>query len=327
MKMPKSKSACRIVLAVLFVAACSREVQGQQEEERVEVVRPPAAAGRFYPGNPTALSETIKDLLDNVPDKTVSGEVVAAVAPHAGYRYSGQVAAHTHKFIADVDFDTVVIIGHDCRIRGTVALICPVDYYQTPLGKVPVDREMVSKMLAFHPGIRAETSIHGREHSVEIHLPFFQFFDKQCKIVPVLFGNPTVENCRIFAEAIASAAGKKKVFVLASTDMSHYPPYEAARRIDGETLKVIPSLDVEKLFGHLSGLDTRRDIPNLETPMCARGGVGTAIFFSKARGADRAQVLCYANSGDAPVGGKSRVVGYCSVLIVRERNADPATEE
>jgi len=327
MKMYRTKSTCRIVLTALLVGACGRQVQGQQEEGAADVVRPPAAAGRFYPGNPTGLRQTIRYLLDNVPEETVSGEIVAAVAPHAGYRYSGQVAAHTHKFIADVDFDTAVIIGHDCHIRGTIALICPVDYYQTPLGKVPVDHEMVSKMLAFHPGIRAETSIHGREHTVEVQLPFLQFLEKQCKIVPVLFGNPTVENCRIFAKAIASAAGEKKVFVLASTDMSHYPSYEIARRVDGETLKVLRSLDVEKLFAHLNGLDIRRDIPGLETSMCARGGVGTAMFFGGARGADRATVLCYANSGDVPVGGKSSVVGYCSVLIVREKNADTAPEK
>ena len=314
-------------MTVLLVAGCSPRAQGQQEEKPAEIVRPPAVAGGFYPGSPTALSAMIKSLLEGVPDETISGEILAAVAPHAGYRYSGKVAAHTHKFIVKADFDTAVIIGHDCHIPGTVALICPVDYYQTPLGKVAVDREMVAKMVKFHPGITTETSIHGREHTVEVQLPFFQFFKKQCKIVPVLFGNPTVENCRILADAIGSAAGDKKVFVLASTDMSHYPSYETARRIDQKTLKVIPSLDVEKLFAHLNELEVREKIPNLRTSMCARGGVGTAIFFARARGGNRARVLCYANSGDVPGGDKSRVVGYGSVVIVREGNAGSATEE
>jgi AmmeMemoRadiSam system protein B len=326
MNMHITKSTCRIVLTVLLVAGCGQRAQGQQEEKPAEIIRPPAVAGGFYPANPTTLTAMIESLLEKVPDETIPGEIVAAVAPHAGYSYSGQVAAHTHKFIAKVDFDTAVIIGHDCHIPGTVALICPADYYQTPLGKVPVDREMVSKMVKFHPGIITETSIHGREHTVEVQLPFFQFFKKQCKIVPVLFGTPTVENCRILAEAIDSAAGNKKVFVLASSDMSHYPSYETARRIDQKTLEIIPSLDVESLFAHLNELETRENIPNLVTSMCARGGVGTAIFFAKARGGNRARVLCYANSGDVPGGDKSRVVGYGSVLIVREAKSGSASK-
>lgn len=279
-------------------------------------VRPPAAAGSFYPDSASQLRNMISSMLDNVPEIEVEGEILAAMAPHAGYVFSGSVAAHTFRCISRADFDTVVIIGHDSYQKG-VAFTSPSDYFQTPLGNVPVDREMIRKMHQFHSGIRDNPFMHGREHSIEIQLPFLQVLHKRCKIVPILFGNPTVDNCRVLSEAISSAGEGKKVFVLASTDMSHYPSYDAANRVDRATLQVLESMDVDRLFTHLADRGTPGAVPNLQTAMCARGGVGTAILYSRARGADHARVLCYANSGDARMGDRHRVVGYSSVLFVK----------
>jgi AmmeMemoRadiSam system protein B len=206
--------------------------------------------------------------------------------------------------------------GHDAG-RGAVAYVCDVDEFATPLGKIAVDREMVGKLMAFNPGIKSDRAIHAHEHSVEIQLPFLQVLNRTCKIVPVLFGTPTVGNCKIMADAIAAAAGARKVFVLASTDMSHYPPYDASARLDQSTLEVMRSMNVEKLFAHLDTQEASGVVPNLQTAMCSRGGVGTAMFFAKARGADAAEILGYANSGDAPVGDRNGVVGYGSAVFVK----------
>ena len=119
------------------------------------------------------------------------------------------MAAYAHKQISRVDFDTIVIIGHD-SYRNGVAFTCPVDYFQTPLGNVPVDQEMIKKMHDFDPGIKPDRLIHNRDHTIEVHLPFLQIISKNFKIVPILFGMPTTENCRILADAIISAAGDKK---------------------------------------------------------------------------------------------------------------------
>jgi len=279
-------------------------------------IRPPSVAGQFYPGSPTQLRRDITTFLNSVPEVEPTGKILAAIAPHAGYMFSGGVAAHTHRLMSTVDFDTLIIIGHD-TYRNAVAFTCPVDYFQTPLGKVPVDWEMMAKMQEFNRGIKPYRSLHAKEHTVEVHLPFLQVLGRRCKIIPILFGNPTPENCRILSDAILAAAGDKNVFVLASTDMSHYPPYESARKIDHSTLEVLRSLDVDKLFSHLAEQERRPSVPNLRTAMCAKGGVGTAILYARAHGADHAQILCYANSGDVPAGGKGRVVGYCSVLMVK----------
>jgi len=280
------------------------------EDKPGQEIRPPSATGNFYPASASQLRKSVNVLLNNIPERPTEGEIFAAMAPHAAYVYSGEVAAHTFKQLSKVDFDTIVIIGHD-SYRNAVAFTCPVDYFQTPLGKVPVDKEMIEKMHAFHRGIKANRSIHSDDHSIEVQLPFIQVLGKNCRIVPILFGNPTPKKCQILADAIIASAGDKRVFVLASSDMSHRLPYESANIIDKSTLEVLKTMDIKRLFKS-----------DLQTALCARGGVGTAILFSKAHEGDHAQVLHYANSGDAPIGSKQSVVGYSSVLFLKTAGND-----
>ena len=300
-----------IMLLLLLVG------EGYWSQCNAEEVRLPAVAGAFYPGSANELHRNIKAYLDGVPEIKPAGKIFAALAPHAGYTYSGGVAAYTHKVLSTVDFHTLIIIGHDTH-QNAVAFTCPADYFQTPLGKVPVDREMMAKMQALNGGIKASWAIHARDHTVEVHLPFLQVLGRPCKIVPILFGNPTLKNCQILADAIIRAAGGKRVFVLASADMSHYPPYDLAYKVDKSTLEVLKSLDVARLFTHLTAQERESSVPNLRTALCAKGGVGTAVLFARAFGADNAQILRYANSGDVRGGDKRGVVGYSSVLLVKK---------
>ena len=293
---------------------------GQEEMNPKGVFRCPSVAGAFYPGSAKTLEKTVRGFLNRAPEPEFKGEVVAAMAPHAGYVFSGGIAAATHKALSKTQFDTVVIIGHDCH-RNAVAFLCPVDGFDTPLGRVAVDTEMVDRMIAFDSGIRADVAMHEMEHTVEVHLPFLQVRQAPCKIVPVLFGDPTLANCQILADAILAASDGRRVLVLASTDMSHYPPYEGAKDVDLSTLKVMERFDPEELFRHLAAADARRDIPNLQTAMCSRGGVGTAMLFARKKGANRIRILGYANSGDVPQGGHDRVVGYGAAVMLREDEA------
>jgi AmmeMemoRadiSam system protein B len=308
------KTRCLLSIVIFFVLLMA-DVLGSTSE--AEKVRLPAVAGAFYPGSANELRRNIKAYLDSVPEIKPAGKIFAAVAPHAGYTYSGGVAAYTHKALSTVDFHTLIIIGHDTH-QNAVAFTCPADYFQTPLGKVPVDREMMTKMHALNGGIKANWAIHARDHTVEVHLPFLQVLGRPCKIIPILFGNPTGRNCQILADAIIRSAGSKRVFVLASTDMSHYPPYDLAYKVDQSTLEVLKSLDVERFFTHLTAQERGSSVPNLRTALCAKGGVGTAVLFARAHGADSAQILRYANSGDVPGGDKRGVVGYSSVLFVKK---------
>ena len=309
----KIRSLLSITVFLLLLTA-----NGYWSMSWAEEVRLPAVAGAFYPGTANELHRNIEAYLDSVPEIKPAGKIFAAVAPHAGYTYSGGVAAYTHKVLATVNFDTLIIIGHDSRDEDTVAFTCPVDYFQTPLGKVPIDRKMMEKILQFNTRIKASRLIFTRDHTIEVQLPFLQGLGRKCEIIPFLFGKPTVDKCRVLANAILAAAGEKTVFVLASADMSHYPPYDLAYKVDKSTLEVLKSLDVERLFTHLAVQEREASVPNLRTTLCAKGGVGTAILFARARGADRAQILRYANSGDVRGGGKRGVVGYSSVLMVKK---------
>ncbi|MFC1821680.1 AmmeMemoRadiSam system protein B [Thermodesulfobacteriota bacterium] len=307
-----------IMIPFLFIISGGHLSLVSGEELNLDDTRPPAFAGRFYSGSPNKLRSSLENYLERVPPVKPAGTIMAAIAPHAGYMFSGQVAAYTYKLLSHVSFDTLIIIGHDTH-RSAVAFTCPVNYFETPLGKVPVDLEMTQKMQAFDRGIRAHRRLHTHEHTIELQLPFLQVLKKKCKIVPVLFGNPTEENCRILSQAILAASGDSNVFVLASTDLSHYPSYQDARRVDHATLEALNPLGVGKLFSDLSNQEKTGSIPNMVTTMCAKGGVGTAILFAKARGANHAQFLHYANSGDVPSGDKGRVVGYGSVLFVNKK--------
>jgi MEMO1 family protein len=310
--MGKNLHSLLIIISACFLLLFSL-LSGAGAEDNI---REPAVAGSFYPDSEAALREMITGYLDSAPDEKPAGDIIAAMAPHAGYIYSGAVAARTFKQVADIDFDTIVIIGHD-SYQGGVAYVSPDKYFSTPLGLVEVDMEMTGKMVKFNRGIKSSRSIHSGDHTIEIQIPFLQVMGRRCRIVPVIFGNPTAGNCRILADAIIAAAGDKKVFVLSSTDMSHYPSYGDANKVDRATLEVIKTMDVAKLFKHLDNQVGRRGVSGLQTALCSRGGLGTAIYFAKSRGADQAQVLQYANSGDVSFGDKSRVVGYSSVLFVK----------
>jgi AmmeMemoRadiSam system protein B len=316
-----------IILSISICLACgisnALDDNTLKDNSDSEEIRHPSVAGSFYPGTASELRKMITAMLDAVPEITPEGEIFAAIAPHAGYVYSGMIAAHTFKQLSRIDFDTIVIIGHETDFYpNIIAYICPVDYFETPLGKVPVDREMIKKMKAFNNGILTNRSIHANDHSIEVQIPFLQVLGKDCMVVPIMFGNSTPEHARILADAIIASAGDKKIFVLASTDMSHYPSYGSANMVDNSTLEVLKAMDVRGLFKHLDEQVNRQTIPNLQTAMCSRGGVGTAIFFAKAHGANHAQILRYANSGDVSGGDKQSVVGYSSVLLVKTADSD-----
>lgn len=312
----------KLYLSLVFIAACFLLFGGLFLNATAEDnIRPPSVAGSFYPGSESELRAVITGFLNNTPDEKPAGDIFAAVAPHAGYVYSGAIAARTFKQLADVDFDTIVIIGHEYPYEDYVAFLSPADYFKTPLGLMEVDRDMVNKMLKFNRGIRSSESVHSQDHSIEVQLPFLQVLGKKCKIVPIIFGKSTAKNCRILADAIIDAAGDKNVFVLSSTDMSHYPTYEDANKVDKSTLEMLKTMDVDKIFTHLDVQVRKSSISGLETALCSRGGLGTAILFAKAKGADQAQVLYYANSGDVSFGSKDSVVGYSSVLFVKTPGA------
>ena len=295
-----------------------------------ESARPAAVAGSFYPDNADELRREVKGYLDAVPEQKVDGEIIGILVPHAGYRYSAGVAASGYKALAGVKADTAIIIGHDANARGVVAVLSDAAAFETPLGPVAVDTELVAALAKADPGIIIRNQVHGREHSVEVQLPFLQVLLPGCKIVPILFGDPKPATCRILADALAANAGERRLLLIASTDLCHYPSDAAAADLVKDTMACVAKMDVPALFTYLEETKRNRAADNVQTAMCGSGGVGTALTYALARGPVSVRVLGTATSGAVPNGDKNRVVGYGAAVITRKpqtaTNADAKAE-
>ncbi|MBQ9366765.1 MAG: AmmeMemoRadiSam system protein B [Victivallales bacterium] len=309
-------------------------------------IRRPYAAGSFYPGTAEALKKTVQAYLEGaeIPPDLPSGDIVALMAPHAGYLYSAAVAAPAYKLLPQADCDTIVIIGHDLGPHpGIIAVMDDHDAFDTPLGSVPVDTELVHALEAHDNRFIVHNRIHSQEHSVEIHLPFIKTLKPDVKIVPMLFTDATPSNCRALATALKKLAGDRRILIFASTDLSHYPTYSFAKEIDKKTIDVIKSVNIEQMCkrAHTTEQEYVCDwdsferacqkeevtgvsagIPNLvqvnHIPICSAGGVGTAMAWCEFFGPAEVTILRRANSGDVPGADHKRVVGYASAAFFRK---------
>jgi len=304
-------------------------------------IRKPAVAGQFYPSDPNQLNTMLNFFLSNVPPIEAKlfekMELFAIVVPHAGYIFSGQVAAYGFKLLEGQRYDTVIILGlsHRGMLRDTAA-IWPDGHFLTPLGKIPIDENVAKELMKATTLIQKNYSAHLYEHSIEVEVPFIQKVMPASSIVPILLGNPELNICRQVGESIASVIiknqhKKKKILIVCSTDMSHYPNYKDAVSVDNEMLKVLTQLNPEMLRFKSEKILLSGKIPNLGCTFCSEGALYTTLYACKKLGCDKVEVLKYANSGDTPYGEKDRVVGYCAVGIFKskdiERKGETAMKE
>ncbi len=297
----------KIFILTVLVFLCSCSPSSSQE------VRGPAVAGAFYPADKEAIEKKIQGYLGNVEEVDVDGRIVAIIVPHAGYDYSGQVAAYSYKQLEGRQIDTAVIICNSHAGYFTGIAIDEKDAWQTPLGLVMIDNALADTLVNADAAIQYNSNAHRNDHTIEVQLPFLQSVLKgDFKIVPVLFGNTADDSYKKLAQLLAENLDKDDIVVI-STDMSHYPGYEDANRIDQETLEIIKEGDVSRLEAHIKEVENQ-NISGEQTLCCGIDGVKTAMELSRALGA-KAKVLHYANSGDVAIGDKSRVVGYGSVVI------------
>jgi AmmeMemoRadiSam system protein B len=298
-------------------------------------VRLPAVAsdfGGFYPSTPSKLEGMIKGFLKESEAVKLEGRPVALIVPHAGYVFSGPVAAAAFKQLVGTHINTVFIIGCSHQHRFPKASLPKYECYRTPLGDVPVDLQAVDELLKdgqlfasdvqyFNWQVGRDTGVHATEHSLEVEIPFLQTVLDSFSIVPVLLGTNDFDICRKIGGKLAEvAASRKGSLIVCSTDLTHYPKYEDASRIDRETIKYIQQMDLEKLHQYMSSFKME-EIPGLVTLMCGEGAVYSTLAAAKALGANKASLIRYANSGDAatPYADKTRVVGYGAMVITKPR--------
>ena len=300
-----------IFLISFFLSAGSMataQISKGGKEIEMKEIREPAVAGAFYPDKPEILSRDVKKYIENAKKEKIEGEIVALVSPHAGYMYSGQVAATAYKLVEEKTFDSVVVVAPSHRALFKGASLYDRGGYRTPLGVVPVDTELSKKMMERKKEIQFLPEAHSQEHSLEVQIPFLQVVLKSFKLIPIVM-EPywNWETCQSVASAIAETVKGKRVLLVASTDLSHFYTYNRAVELDKIFLNHIERFDVEGL---------NRDLKSNRTEACGGGAVVTIMLAAKMLGANHGKVLKYANSGDV-TGDRGRVVGYAAGVFYK----------
>lgn len=269
-------------------------------------IRKSAIAGSWYPDSPVILRTTINDFLKQVPDEPGKGAVIGLVVPHAGYAYSGQVAAYAYELLRGRDFEAVLVIGPSHRTAFPGVSLFNKGGFETPLGVVPVNGGLANRIMAESPFIVATPSAHAQEHSIEIQLPFLQCVLGDFNFVPLLMGNQDRRTCEVLAAAIIKALGKERVLVVGSSDLSHFHDYNTALTLDNRALACLGKMDAPGLL---------RGIAAGEFEACGGGPAAVAMMVASGLGATQSKLLRYANSGDVTGDGRS-VVGYGAVAFM-----------
>ncbi len=276
-------------------------------------VRKPAVAGTFYSASREGVVEQLEWCYRHrlgpggVPEVNEEGprEIVALVAPHAGYMASGPVAAHAyHALAGDGRVDTAVIVGPNHTGYGTAVSVWTSGAWNTPLGDARIDEERARALVG--GVIRSGESAHIYEHSVEVQVPWLQhLYGDSIRIVPVAMLSQDASTAIEVGEALARLEGN--VVFIASTDFTHYEPQQTAEHKDTDVVEAITGFDVEEMY-HMLGMHS--------SSMCGYGPVGAVTRAAVLRGATSAQLLKYGTSGDT-TGDYSRVVGYASIVFRR----------
>jgi len=271
-------------------------------------IREPAVAGTFYPEDPGELTSTVDRLLAHAngqlePDR----ELRALISPHAGYAYSGMVAAAAYASLKGRGFSTVVLVGPDHYIGFEGVAVYPRGAFRTPLGDVWVDEELADLFLGAGSGVQPAPEAHSREHALEVQLPFLQRVAPQAKIVPVLMGFRSRTNVEIMANVLSRALDNPHVVLVASTDLSHYHPRPVAAKLDGRVTDLVRAFAPTSLWQELRA-------GNVEA--CGGDPMVSVMLGAAIAGAEQSRILRYGDSGESSGDGRS-VVGYLSAAFMK----------
>lgn len=268
----------------------------------VSDIRPSALAGTWYPGDPAQLARSVDAYLDQANVASIPGRLIGALAPHAGHRYSGAIAAHAFKLVRGLDIDVVALIGPSHYPHRGRVLTTGHGAYSTPLGTIPVAHDLLE---ALGRDIALETVRETQEHSLENELPFLQRALEDFRLLPLMLIDQSLRT----AEALGSALGKllsgRKALLVASSDLSHYYPQAIAAELDSAILSEIEAYDPA---GVIRAEEEERGFA------CGRGAIAAVMIAARALGADSARIVGYATSGDV-TRDYTQVVGYGAAVF------------
>ena len=305
-------SAGALLLLVAGAATRSWAVPVAEEDEP----RTPQAAGKFYPDEQVELHDLINEFLARQPEPAAANKPRILIVPHAGYEYSGLVAASGYRHLLGHAYDGVVVVGFTHRVQFDGSSVDTRGAYQTPLGLLPVDREAAAILLA-QPGLVHREDAHELdEHSLEVQLPFLQVALDRFRVVPVLMGNASLENATQLAAALSRLAQWGDYLFVFSTDLSHYHPYSEAERLDEGTVNAMLLETPQAVY---------RLFQRAELEACGRGPIVTSLLLAAKLGYPTRELFSYANSGDT-AGNPTSVVGYAAVGMF-DRAPSPAVQK
>jgi len=290
-------------LITSFSAGTARG-QGAKEKD----LRSAVLAGTWYPGNPEVLRRTVEDFLSKANPSEAEGKVVTLIVPHAGYAYSGQVAAYSYKLLKRAAPKTVFLIGPSHRVGFRGFSVSQYSGYRSPLGVAPVDQDLSKKLLAMNPQMKWVQQADSQEHSLEIQVPFLQSVLQEFHIVPILMGEQDLETCALLAKSLVRVLpNKEDTVILASTDLSHFHTDQQTRALDGEFMRLVREFAPEALA---------KAVSSGSCEACGAGPTIVAMLAARELGATRSVILNYANSGDV-TSDRRQVVGYLSAALVK----------
>ena len=305
------KALLTIITTIMMMNMCNGQTN------RMPVVRPATQANRFYTGDAKKLSEEVDSLLALHRDAAVYNDLTALIVPHAGYYFSGNVAATAYMtLLKDKVYKRIFLLGpsHHEWLDGA-SVNTEADYYATPLGQVEVDHETALALTSADSVFRYEPKAHDREHCLEVQLPFLQRRygeDSVPPIVPVIISTNDFQKLKRIADVLKPYLTEENLFIV-SSDFSHYPSYEDARKMDARTGKAVESGDVSRFIAVLEE-NARSGVPGLATSACGEQAIATLLMMIDST--YQVKHLMYQNSGDAEEHDRNRVVGYHAFAIV-----------
>jgi AmmeMemoRadiSam system protein B len=283
-----------------------------EEAIQPDAIRRPTVAGKFYPADPQILQQEIEELLQRAQSQPRPDHLAALIAPHAGYPYSGSVAAHAYKLLRPVKARTIIVIAPSHFEKFPFISVFNGKSYRTPLGELPVDKALAAKLLEGDAPFAAAWNGHrdhgGRtEHALEIQLPFLQMICPECTIVPVVMGQQRWDLCETLGRHLARLAQEASFVILASSDLSHYHSHEEAVQLDRHFMELLTAQEPRALY---------EAVARHECEACGAGPVIATMIAAQELHADRVDLLCYNTSGETS-GDFSRVVGYLAASFSR----------
>jgi len=306
-----------IPIFLIIAAGTNLSLGGNMSDSDTTYVRPAAVAGQFYPGSPSDLAKTIAGLYHAAPKPMISGKPMVIIAPHAGYVYSGPIAARGYKILEGEEFSTVIVISpsHTVGFDGVSAFAGMA--YTTPFGEIPIDSDLTRAIAANSDRIEISNVGHLKtgarsEHALEVQLPFLQTALGKFKLVALMMGSQDFDTCDELGEAISGAIGRRDdILVVASSDLSHFYDSDTAKRLDSDLENRVREFDYRGLA---------EDLSTGKTEACGGGPIVAAMIAAKNLGADSVKITGYGDSGDV-TGDKSSVVGYLSAIIYKSKEA------